>query len=346
MRIGIYTDVHCCYTSSILPIHCKSSKYSVRLQMIIDTFRWMYETFRKNNVDLIINCGDLFDSYNIRAEEVCAMSEALSHGGDIPEIHVLGNHEIVDNHRTFYANGLLSQCSHIKVVDQPLKLQNGISLLPYMPWNNAVEVIPMLSNRYLFSHVDIKGSAVTPQHCLTEGVDPDKLTDFFELVVNGHLHSPQSWRNKIFNIGATTSLSFSDNSSYRPRVSILDTTTNNFQFFTNPYAITFIKASISNIEELRNYLNSYPKVMRIQCASALKPEIEQILVDREDVVAYRIQTTDAQILTEAEAPSVDTAVDGGLITQFREFITSFDDLKYPVDDYIRVINEMEANTVD
>lgn len=347
MRIGIYTDVHCCYTSSIMPLHNSESKYTTRLQMIVDTFSWMYDVFDNNSVDLIINCGDLFDSHNIRAEEICAMSDALSFGGQIPEFHILGNHEIVDNNRTFYANGLLSRCDHIQLVDQPLKLSNGISLLPYMPWQQATEVLPLLSNKYLFSHIDIKGSNVTPTHALTDGVDPTKLSDLFTIVVNGHLHSPQSWGNKIFNIGSTTSLSFSDNSDYNPRISILDTNTNTFEFFDNPYAIRFVKLAVQDMSDLSTQLSKpYSMILRIQCSSALKPEVDQLLADSGNVIASRIQLTDAHINTSSadKANTDQLNAESSVMQQFHDFLDGYSELKYPKEDYFAVLRELEAKS--
>ena len=113
MRVGIYTDIHCSYTSSILPLHIDNSCYTARLKMVVDTFKWMYELFEHNNVDYIVNCGDLFDSYRLRAEEISAMAESLSYNSGIPEYHIIGNHEVMDVRRNFYATALLNNYNYI-----------------------------------------------------------------------------------------------------------------------------------------------------------------------------------------------------------------------------------------
>lgn len=342
MRVGIYTDVHCAYTSSILPTFLDGSKYTLRLQMIIDTFKWMYEVFEKNNVDLIVNCGDLFDSHSVRAEELSAMSEALSYGAKIPELHILGNHEILDKHRQFNAVALLNNYSHIDIVSDPLKLDCGISLLPYCSTDDAAEVIPYLSNDILFSHIDIKGSYVTPEYALDVGVEPARLSNNFKRVINGHLHSPQSFDRCVHNIGSTTSLSFSDNSNYTPRVSIIDTKSLSIEYFENPHAIRFIKVPKATPETISKMLESVSNRMalRVDCSIEDKAAILSILDSCERVVAHRVRAEHIvitsqsvnNVVTQSALESV-TDVDA----KFLEFLEACNELKYPLTEYQNVI---------
>lgn len=340
MKIGIYTDVHCSFTSSILPTFEDGSKYTTRLQMIIDTFRWMYNIFEKHNVDIIVNCGDLFDSYNVRAEELSAMSEALKFGGNIPELHILGNHEILDKHRMFNAVALLDNYSHIDVITDPVKLKCGISLLPYCTIEEATDIIPYLSNDILFSHIDIKGSFVTPQYALDVGVEPTRLSNNFKRVINGHLHSPQSFGACVHNIGASTSLSFSDNSDYIPRITILDTDSLTLTYESNPHAIRFIKRENSTVEELQKLINSLTNraAIRVKCKLEDKPQIAELFEDSDKVVAHRIitehSTATAQAI-ETDAPVLEHITD--VDSKFLEFLETCNELKYPMSEYQKVI---------
>ena len=54
MKYLIFTDLHASYNSSIMPLYCEGSKYTTRLQMIIDTLRWIFDTSKKEKVDKII----------------------------------------------------------------------------------------------------------------------------------------------------------------------------------------------------------------------------------------------------------------------------------------------------
>ena len=77
-RILIYSDLHCSYTSSILPLYSKNTNgFTTRLQMIIDTGKWISDIAEKEPVDLIVNGGDTFDSILVKAEELSAVQKAL-----------------------------------------------------------------------------------------------------------------------------------------------------------------------------------------------------------------------------------------------------------------------------
>lgn len=349
MKIGCYTDVHCAYTSSILPLHCEGSKYTTRLQMIIDTFKWMYQLFDKQNVDMIVNCGDLFDSHSLRSEEIAAMSEALSYSKGIQEYHVLGNHEILDKNRNFYATALLKNYPQIEVVQIPTKIEN-ISFLPYMEEEDVNEVLPMLKNKILFSHIDIKGSRVTPQHTLTSGVAPLKLLDLFELVINGHLHAPESFGEYIHNIGASTSLSFADNTDYTPSVTIIDSDTLEFERFDNPYAIRFVKLNVNSKEDLFRELMviSNPVALRVSVPAEQKLNAAEWISEYykdapEMLVASRVIADGVVYNPTSTADDIDVSDlhSGDITDKFKEFLTT-QELKYPIDAYIKEINEISG----
>lgn len=348
MKIGIYTDVHCAYTSSILPLHCEGSKYTTRLQMIIDTFKWMYELFENHKVDMIVNCGDLFDSHSLRSEEIAAMSEALSYSRGTQEIHVLGNHEILDKHRNFYATALLKNYSHIEVIQIPTKL-NNLSFLPYMAEEDVEEVLPLLENQILFSHVDIKGSRVTPQHNLENGVEPLRLLDLFQLVINGHLHSPQSFGEYIHNIGASTSLSFADNTDYTPSVTILDTDTLQFERFDNPHAIRFIKINANNQEEFEHELiatGDNPVALRLTVPYDKKVDAEQWLSSYvketpDKIVASRLISNGTVYNPTTHSDDLDISIlkMDDVMDKFKSFLST-QQLKYPIDVYLAEIDNL------
>lgn len=344
MRIGIYTDIHCCYTSSILPIHTEESKYTVRLQMIIDTFKWMYNVFEHANVDMIVNCGDLFDSCNVRAEEISALAEALSHSWGTPEYHVLGNHDTLDKHRNFYSTALLSGFDHIKIVDTPLRLYEGISFIPYMDSDEVEKVIPYLKNKILFSHLDIQGSRLNKFKVLENGASSQKLSDLFDVVINGHIHGYQKVREGVYNIGASTSLSFADDSEYAPSINILDTETLQIETIENPYAIRFVKLSVDTLEELRTYISkSVSRVaLRVECSGELKSEVSNYLDSQDQVVTYRVLSKSSN--SNMQIPNKDAIAPSRILDysevldDFKNFLRS-EDLKFSLDNYNKVVDK-------
>lgn len=346
MKIGIYTDVHCSYTSSILPIHKDRSKYTTRLNMIIDTFRWFYDLFAAENVDMIVNCGDLFDSHNLRSEEISAMSEALSYSRGIPEFHVLGNHEILDKRRNFYATALLNNYDHITVIDTPTKLDNGISFLPYMEAEETSEVLPLISNDVLFSHIDIQGSKLNQFKVIENGVKLNALKDLFKIVINGHIHTYQDLGNHIYNIGATTSYSFADGNNHEPSVAILDTADNTFRRIHNPYATRFVKFECNTQDQFLSLYKSieayrrYQIVVRVDCDYTFKSRVIEILGQFENILVYRIQSTPPVQHSEAVTTHIDNSVStDSIIDKFEQFLDSEATLKYSKSFYKRILNE-------
>lgn len=343
MKIGIYTDVHCAFTSSILPLQIQNSKYTARLKMIVDTFRWMYDVFEEHSVDMIVNCGDLFDTFKLRAEEISAMAEALSFSRSVPEYHIVGNHELMDKRRNFYATALLKNYKYITVVDQPLKLHNGMSFLPYMRWEDAQDCLPLLSNDILFSHIDIEGSQVTPQFQLDTGIASQKLSDMFKLVINGHIHTYQKMRSNVYNIGASTSTSFSDDPNYHPSIGILDTDTLQFYKVNNPHAIRFERVLADNLDDIRNFCDSLDHLCALRCeiSPLIKADANHLLESCENVVAFRLISNESEV-TNASSDDVSllelkTDVD----KEFVNYLKSTDELKYPLADYLSVVNKLQ-----
>ncbi len=348
MKIGIYTDVHCSYTSSILPLHCEGTKYTTRLQMILDTFKWFYNLFEREKVDIIVNCGDLFDSHNLRSEEISAMSEALKFSNGTPEYHILGNHEILDKNRNFYATAMLDNYPYITVVDTPLKLDNGVSFLPYMETESVNEVLPYISNKILFSHIDIQGSRLNSFHIMDTGANILKLKDLFNVVINGHIHSYQNLGHNIYNIGATTSYSFADDMDTLPGVAILNTDNMKIDRYPNPHAIRFIKLSVNDdmdyLKTLLSSYNNYNIALRIECSFEDKGEVNNTLEKFDNIIVSRVQckSPTSQFKKSEDKLDVDISDNVDVKNKFLSFLKTEAELKYPLENYIHIIKDLEA----
>ena len=145
MKIGIYSDLHISRNSSIMPLHKEDSKYSTRLQMILDTGKWMYEEFEKQGVELIVNCGDTVDSSVLKADEISALQEFYSYSKGVEEYHIVGNHELSD--KNFYSTSILNQLKFVTIVDRIKSFyigDVGIAFIPYVKpdfWKFNLDVL-------------------------------------------------------------------------------------------------------------------------------------------------------------------------------------------------------------
>lgn len=369
MKFLVVADMHLAYTSSILPIYNKDSKYTTRLQYMIDTVKWYEELAVKEKVDYIINLGDLTDSNILRSEELTALSEAYScrSQDSIPEIYITGNHDTLTNDHRFSATSILSNIPNFTVITEPRKItlntmtKTGntidnvdVTFLPYINWKKIdFEFLKKISSDILFSHIDILGSALYKSFGNDIGIEPNELCMFFNQIYNGHIHLQERIKcNKenIWNVGSLTSVSFSDSNNYIPGAHIVDTNTNQFKTIPNPYNILFRKFKITSVSDckskLENLDKSYKYVLRLEIPFNLKQDIENLINKDENIIASRLILDRKKIsLTEDSKANLEVIDKNNIKYKFIDFIRSYSDendkeLKYPVNSYINLISKM------
>ena len=352
MKIGIYSDLHISKTSSIIPLYNGNGNYTTRLQMIIDTGRWMYETFDKNNVDIIVNCGDTLDSSVVKAEELSALNQFYGYSKGIKEYHIVGNHEMSDSNGYFYSNSILSAFDFIEIIDVPktIELDKKISFLPYRKTEDIpYAMIEKLKADILFSHIDIKGSKLRCEYILDTGVEPEYLADNFSLTINGHLHTPEvveTTHNRVINIGSVSSISFVDSNTYIPSVCILDTDTMEIERFNNPHSILFRRHNCNNVQDMLEYLRklnpNYKYILNITCPFNIKQEIKNIVENEEKILAHRIilDTNEFDMVTKKSNDlNIQSMLNVDVKDEFIKFIKENNLNTYgKIEKYIEVIN--------
>ena len=124
-KIGIYSDVHISHNSSIMPAFLNDGIYSTRLDMCKKSIEWMYETFANNKVDIIVNCGDMYNSHSVSSDEIHALVhtindiyqpyEVLSWSPSL-DITIPGNHDKFNN--TFNSLEFLKLSGYTQLVDK------------------------------------------------------------------------------------------------------------------------------------------------------------------------------------------------------------------------------------
>lgn len=291
MKIGIYSDAHFSKNSSILVGKNPGSGYTRRLENLIQSFGWMYRVFTERNVDLIINCGDMTSSETISSEENSALAEALSFGGRVPEIHLLGNHEIKDAGRRFSSVDLLGGYAHCRIIRDVEKIDIGVSLV-FLPYTCNEDSINAIQERLLeidrpsvvFSHLGYLGEGLLNGNGFidTNGIDKDTvlLNANVRKIFNGHLHNPLEVGNYI-QIGSLIGNGFGD--SYRfakPRILVYDTESDVLERIVNPNAILFYKMKAASMTELRQGLMSLGngrKCVQAVCPLSLRERVSEYI---------------------------------------------------------------------
>ena len=364
MKFLIVADMHLAYTSSILPLYKENSKYTTRLQYMIDTVKWYEELAKKENVDYIINLGDLTDSNILRAEELTALAEAYAcrDNDSVKEIYITGNHDtLTDDHR-YSATSILRSIPNFTIYTEPTVVEliskNGESIkttmLPYINWKKIDhEFLKKYNSDILFSHIDITGSSLYKAFGIDIGIDPNLLCMYFNNVFNGHIHLVEKLecsKENIWNVGSLTSSSFSDSNKYIPSAHIFDTNTNEFKSIPNPNNILFRKFSIDSISSFKDHLSkldkTYKYVLRIDVPYKLKDEISKLIEKEDYVIANRLIINRKNIdLVTTETTQLEIVDKNNIKYKFIDFIKSFEDdtgkeLKYPMKSYIDLISNI------
>jgi DNA repair exonuclease SbcCD nuclease subunit len=268
----------------------------------------MYEQFKSNNVDLIINGGDLTNTDLLHPEENSALSEALSYNPGIQELYVLGNHEIKNKDSSISSVSILNGYPNIEVFNKITLIQKGdcnLLLVPYMADKDKYEEIySTLSNLdksvscYVFSHMSYIGENYN-NYIETNGLDKERLIYSYPNIKgiwNGHIHNIRD--NGIYHqIGSLVGNSFSDSySEGNPGIVILDTNTNNFIRIPNPYAILFHKMECESIRSLTSKLGKLDKntgkCIRVEVPSSIKDNIYEYIEQNKNkynIHEYRIK---------------------------------------------------------
>lgn len=329
MKIGILADIHFKASKNIFD----------RLEMCKQSLIWAYQQFEKENVDLIVNLGDVYDSSVVSAETIQTVSEVYGEHPDIHEIVVSGNHDSFN-----YLNTVVSHLNihnNVEVVTKPQKTL-GLSFLPYRKIKDITEdLIKELSNDILFSHIDINKSTSGSGFRLP-GVEPDLLSDNFEHVFNGHIHHGEMITQNVSNVGSLVCHSFSDRHLANPGITIYDTESKTSKLIENPFTYFFETVKGSTEVELMNKLREIQTreqrtILRVIVPVHLRDFTKDLLLTKKFV--------NTRVLTAAsEKTDVNDSINKQAINQidlkkeFNEFLTTSVDkksLKGTVEQYRR-----------
>ena len=280
MKILIETDPH---FKEIGPMSNESRfnpKYSTRLDLLIKSFDWLYQVARYFNVDAIVHGGDMLDKPVILAKEAHALEESFAYNTTgIKEYVLVGNHDRKD--RNTHALAILANYPTVTIVDKPLKLAGGLSLLPYVS-ELPTEEIQALSNNVLVSHIDILGAPYNANFVSNSGFDAKLLSMYFKTILNGHIHMP-SVVESVRNIGSFTGSGLGDNyKNHAPSAYLVDTETLEITVYNNPFAIQYVTIVSNDLDEVRRELtllgtSNMHYYVRVQTLNEIKLDVRRVV---------------------------------------------------------------------
>lgn len=293
MRILLFGDAHCCSRSSI--INKFGTHYPVRLENQIQTFAWIKEQAIKNNCDMVIGLGDLFDSSQLSDVEITA-AKALPFA-DLPTYLIVGNHESGSQSLAYSSTKVLEDVNR-KIISEPFSFYAGnteVCLLPYVTESERKSIAEYFPNRaeqtkrVILSHNDLKGISYGPVISVTGFEIPD-IEANCDLYINAHIHNGQQITKKIYNIGNVTGQNFSEDAfKYSHNIIILDTDSLTCSFLENPHAYNFYKIQIDTKDDFK-YLDSLKSqaVVSIKCEQSLANEVKQKVASLANILESRV----------------------------------------------------------
>jgi DNA repair exonuclease SbcCD nuclease subunit len=210
--------------------------------------------------DIIVHLGDLFDNRNVIPINL------LNYGMDIVEeiskispLHIIiGNHDLwsksssdVNSVRPFRYIPNVSIYDRTSILDFNNK---RILMMPYI--ENRLDQISLIKKNkdcdYLFCHSDLNGCKMhltSVAHKNPDKIDIDEFISF-KRVISGHIHIVQNNKNFTF-VGSLFQMDRNDMGDQKG-IFVLDTETDNLEFYPNKISPIFTKVHIKNDNDVEN----------------------------------------------------------------------------------------------
>lgn len=283
MKIAVCGDVHFCKNSSI--IKGKGKLFSIRLENCINSVNWFEKIAKQHNCDLEVFLGDFFDTATLDDETITAVKSIA--WNDIPKKAIVGNHESTRADLSTSSLKFL-EAGGFQIISSPVQQVVEDTALCFLPYTLTENKQPLetyfgergsnYTKRILFSHNDLMGIWLGPVMSKF-GFTPEELTNFADLVLNGHLHNGGMITDTLINLGNLTGKDFGENAfKYSHQVAIIDTATGKCELIENPYAFNFYKFEITTEADLVILHSLKPNaVVSIKCVEELVKALQATL---------------------------------------------------------------------
>lgn len=331
MKLLIVGDIHWSTYSSIL--RSRGKNFSTRLEYLIKSLSWVEVVAKENGCEEEIFLGDTFDTPNLSAEEITALSEVCWNKTSRLKHFIVGNHESGISSLIYNSTQILHKIGVIEDVPYlyPLDDKTEILFLPYITEDNRKPLSEYLKDRntskklIICSHNDIKDFQMGMFLSKT-GFSIDEIENSCDLYINGHLHNGGWVTKKILNLGVLCGQNFSEDAfKYEHHIAILDTDTLEIKFIENPFALNFYKIEINkdiDINQLKVLKNN--AVISLKCNENYVEDVKKIIDNSSHIVDYKLIITRDKIkANDEDVISLNTI---NHLQQFSDFILSRDDV--------------------
>ena len=274
-----------------------------------------------NNIKHVIQLGDIFDrrkySNHYTLDEAKRYFFSRFDELDIKLTTLLGNHDL------FYKESLsisssalfLTQFQNVNIIQEPTKLDNGISVIPWICKENYQECLDFIkqdTSSVCVGHFEIEGFKMYQSSILSEHGLSAKTFSNYDMVLSGHYHHA-SKRGNIEYIGTPYEMTwqdFGDPKGFR----VFDFESRELNVVENPYSIFYkieyddsgssdvTSSSYLDKQFLREVIGKYVK---IQVKAKTNPYLFDLFVDQ----IYANNPIDVSITEDVVELNIDEDID-------------------------------------
>jgi len=301
-RYLVIGDIHYSQFSSIAKQ--RGSKYSIRLENLIECLNWVEEMGIKYNVDSEIFLGDVFDRTTINCEEITAMQDI--NWNKIPKKIVVGNHESNVMDLSYSTTKVLENIGAM-IIDQDLTEEINplvnFTYIPYIAMRDTQRVSDHLKDKskrnVVFAHADLANVQYGKSKSLT-GFDVEDIQENCCLFIDGHIHSGQdgvksgdNFYNKVLLVGNLTGQNFTEDAFRNPHRICLITVNDDGSIIKDdlyvPEPFNFYSVYIQNDKDLSQLdllgVNSF---VSLRCSSNMVDKSLKKISSLTNVLNYRL----------------------------------------------------------
>lgn len=208
-----------------------------------------------HGVDMIVDCGDIFDTSTINAVNAKEIKDAFKNM-NIP-IHIIrGNHDTLSEVSVASMLDLSNNITIHNSVDIVYFNNQSFLFVPYV--NSKTELDKNLGFvkeqvNFAFSHLNLTNNFYAT---FSTKIADKYFHKYAEYWFNGHIHTPEIYSSlfgKIYNVGSVSSLTYGD--EHKPCYAIFDTVTLEYKDFYIDNSIIHKTFSLQNIDDLQSILD-------------------------------------------------------------------------------------------
>ena len=261
-RIWLISDSH-------LGVRSNSKEWMDIIDDYFDNFFIPLILKEKKEGDVLVHCGDVFDSR--QSINLYVLNKGIRIFEKISEIMpvymIIGNHDIFMKH-TNDINSLkvFRNVNNITIFEKPTHLMFGNKKMFFLPWVEDVKELkqilqnPKNFSDVLFCHTDIVGLSFNRFTKVDEGAEVKELENYSK-VYSGHIHYAQKLNN-VRMLGCPYELTRSDSDNQKS-VWVYDLESGQEIQYKNDYTPKFLKYRLEwileqNIDDLQKiFFNNF-----------------------------------------------------------------------------------------